>query len=36
MLAAIGIIALVAWVAEQTFRDARQIWRTERRRRCRS
>jgi len=33
MVAAICIIALVVWVTEQTFRDARQIWRTERRRR---
>jgi hypothetical protein len=33
MIAAFCIIALVVWVTEQTFRDARQIWRAERRRR---
>jgi hypothetical protein len=29
MLAVLFVIALVAWVADQTLRDAREIWRRE-------
>jgi hypothetical protein len=33
MLVAILLIAVIAWVIDQTLRDVRQIWRTQRPRR---